>query len=558
MKFSNTFSVLKLSSYVDLYERDCSELIGLVPEAYIDESPSRKKFFHFFFNTNSVLGDFKKLQYPFYWKPDAWMIFNQLRRMFEDGEVGRQPIYILSSCVRVWLVHVLYGLFFSKIKCARDLDAYVKRVQIDALNEYQLKITQILDRPELDNVEKLKEIFRFDVDLTSMPCGVLLPLFETAEILSFDKTARVVESSLNAEQNELTAAVENDDGMNGVERNELLNMRFAQDLRIADVRRMLKSSKQIKIHLKQQSGTSDHDFREEQEHYLYSICLRTMTLPIGRGMFTLRTFEQLLIEHVGAPKLCLTGKSSTQNLTIELTHIETPPNMDLWPQFHNGVAAALRIKAPRNAPLNSAWIISNMPKSPTGVLQPENAGFLFGLGLNGHLANLALFNIHEYLVKGDSMTSVAVLLGISAAKCKTNDVMAMKMLATHVPFLLPPTLLELNVDPQIQNAAVVGVGLLCAESGNHRLAEALLREIGRPPTAQTDNFVDRESYALSCGLALGLVTLGRGNLTFGDPDFTLADELILLMNGGHKRPHHFATNQTPSNIMKVIENFSDF
>lgn len=481
--------------------------------------------------------------------------------MFVENEnddnqmISSAPVYIIAPCVRLWLVHVYYGLFFGKIKCARDVDGLIKK--IGDLNEYQLRVLKLLDRNDLDFYGKLKEIFSQTADTdpcidgASMPCGLILPLAETGEIFDISKATRPCYSKPMKDDKDFSSETTNDDGMNGIERSELLSTRFSDDLRIADVRRMLKSSKQIKIHAKQQTGTSDHDFREEQEHILLATCLRTMMLPVGRGIFTFRSSEHVLTEHVTIPKLCLTGKSSAQNLTIELTHIEIPANMDLWPQFHNGVAASLRIKVPRNKQLNSAWIISNMPKSPTGILQAENAGFLFGLGLNGHLSNLALFNIHEYLVKGDPMTSIAVLLGISAAKCKSNDVMVMKMLATHVPFLLPPTLLELNVDPQIQNAAVVGVGLLCAESGNHRLAEALLHEIGRPPTAQTDNFVDRESYALSCGLALGLVTLGRGNLKFGDPDFTLADELILLMNGGHKRPHHFSSNQTPSNIMKV-------
>lgn len=35
---------------------------------------------------------------------------------------------------------------------------------------------------------------------------------------------------------------------------------------------------------------------------------------------------------------------------------------------------------------------------------------------------------------------------------------------------------------------------------------------GRPPGPEMENCVERESYALTAGLALGLVTLGRGEV----------------------------------------------
>ena len=32
-----------------------------------------------------------------------------------------------------------------------------------------------------------------------------------------------------------------------------------------------------------------------------------------------------------------------RNTTVDLSHIDTAPNMGAWPHFHNGVAAGLRI-----------------------------------------------------------------------------------------------------------------------------------------------------------------------------------------------------------------------
>ena len=84
-----------------------------------------------------------------------------------------------------------------------------------------------------------------------------------------------------------------------------------------------------------------------------------------------------------------------RNATVDLTHIDTPANMSAWPQFHNGVAAGLRMA--NSSQVDSAWIVYNKPKG--NELNNEYAGFLMALGLNGHLNNLHTLNIHDALSK---------------------------------------------------------------------------------------------------------------------------------------------------------------
>lgn len=74
---------------------------------------------------------------------------------------------------------------------------------------------------------------------------------------------------------------EEDDGMEDIDRN-LLKLRFPEDHRVAEVRRLLQSSKPVPITLVQRPDVSDHDFIEEQEKHLYAICARTMALPVAR------------------------------------------------------------------------------------------------------------------------------------------------------------------------------------------------------------------------------------------------------------------------------------
>lgn len=323
-----------------------------------------------------------------------------------------------------------------------------------------------------------------------------------------------------------------DDGMEHMD-TKLLQLRFLDDLRIVEVRRLFASSKPVSIDIVQSLGVSDHDFIEEQEKQLFAICIRTMALPMGRGMFTLRTCTPVSTESLAIPKLCLTGKETVKGATVELQQIEVPQNMNQWPLFHNGVAAGLQI-TPDAKDIDSTWIVYNKPK----VAQEggaEHGGFLMALGLNGHLKTLSFMSIYEYLVKSDEMTSIGLLLGIAAAHRGTMDVTTTKMLSVHIEALLPATALELDIQQNIQVAAILGIGMVYQGTAKRHMAEVLLQEIGRPPGPEMENCIERESYALTAGLALGLVTLGHGESSTGLRDLQLPDTLHYYMIGGNKR-----------------------
>ncbi|XP_023031148.1 anaphase-promoting complex subunit 1 [Drosophila willistoni] len=315
---------------------------------------------------------------------------------------------------------------------------------------------------------------------------------------------------------------------------KLLRLRFPDDMRVEEVRRLLNSSEPVPIEVQQSPGTSDHEFIEEQEKQLFALCSRTMTLPLGRGMFTLRTIMPKPSDNMTMPKLCLVGKEPVKGTTIELQQIEFPANMHMWPLFHNGVASGLKV-SPHAQDIDSTWIVYNKPKSQANNAL-EHAGFLMALGLNGHLRSLSFMSVFKYLVKCDEMTSVGLLLGISAAHRSTMDTKITKLLSVHLEALLPATAMELDIPQSTQVAALMGIGLLYQGSAKRHIAEVLLQEIGRPPGPEMENSVERESYAMTAGLSLGLVTLGQGESPAGLRDLQLPDTLHYYMVGGAKRP----------------------
>lgn len=60
------------------------------------------------------------------------------------------------------------------------------------------------------------------------------------------------------------------------------------------------------------------------------------------------------------------------------------------------------------------------------LLQPSAvcAGLLYAFGLNGHIASMNLYTIHELLSGDDRLTSVGILLGYAVSKRATSEMQA--------------------------------------------------------------------------------------------------------------------------------------
>lgn len=149
-------------------------------------------------------------------------------------------------------------------------------------------------------------------------------------------------------------------------------------------------------------------------------------------------------------------------------------------------------------------------------------------------------DLHDYLSKGNDLTKVGILLGLAASRRGTMDSCAFVLLGIHLEGLLPSNeySTDMNVSPIVRVAAVLGTGLLYQATGHRYISEVMLNEIGRPPGPEMDHYIDRESYALSAGLAFGLVTLGRGNELMNivtSDGISIPDQLNHYMLGVHKK-----------------------
>lgn len=245
-------------------------------------------------------------------------------------------------------------------------------------------------------------------------------------------------------------------------------------------------------------------------------------------MFTFGSVETVTREAYSIPQMEYTIRIQPMNIQVNFDPAKVPSESLNWGQFHNGVAAGLRI-AKTAAGVESSWIAFNKPSD----LTPEHAGFLFALGLTGHLREMLTWHTFGYLTPKHDLTSIGVLLGLSAANIGNGNQHVTKLLAVHTPALLPTPTIDLNLSLMTQAAGLAGVGLLYLGSKNRRMAEVCLNQITRKDLIQPDLTNEhRDAYTYAAGLSFGMVMLGKGSAMPADLDWV--SRLNTLIHGEPK------------------------
>lgn len=334
------------------------------------------------------------------------------------------------------------------------------------------------------------------------------------------------------------------DGLQSVER-VAYEWRFTEDERMHEVCRLVRSSRAhyLKLEKTPETTAAANDiaaFRTRQQYKLLSLCRRALCLSIGRGMITLGSLNPQLAETMPIPPLPLFGRTPPNNSLVYLDTSSAPPALTRWPEFHNAVAACLRLSSiDGSASLCSVGVASskggNVTKSWVQYVKASNvapvmgannqtgsktntlAGILLALGLMRNLGVLSTHDILDYLTMGNETISVGVLIGLSATKLGTQDALFTKTLCLHMPSLLPAPLQagggagatgDVEISALVQTAALAGFGLLYCESCNRQIIEFLLGEVSQP--ANSNHLESRESLCLTASWALGMILLGRG------------------------------------------------
>uniref|UniRef100_A0A1X7SEP5 Uncharacterized protein n=2 Tax=Amphimedon queenslandica TaxID=400682 RepID=A0A1X7SEP5_AMPQE len=130
------------------------------------------------------------------------------------------------------------------------------------------------------------------------------------------------------------------------------------------------------------------------------------------------------------------------------------------------------------------------------------------------------------------------------------DLSLISLLSLYFPPLLPPDSVDLDISTMIQTAAVIGLGLVYMSSCNRFMIELMINEIGHSPGPECRFGLNRESYSLSAGLALGMIGLASGDNSV-IKGLNIVDQLRVYINGGMKRD--VSAVDTSSSSQLVLE-----
>ena len=326
------------------------------------------------------------------------------------------------------------------------------------------------------------------------------------------------------------------DASSEIERHAITRLLFQEDRRFQEASRLVNQTRPPVVECTPEPHWSESDLLEAQKELAQFVTRRTLSVASGRGMMHFSARTPLLTERVPIPAFSLqclmkprNTSESSQAMTFSADKAAFTEDKVCWAFFHNGASAGLMISRDAKG-IDTSWILYNKPPELTN----RHAGFLLSLGLNGHLKSLAKWVAFKYLTPKHTMTSIGLLLGLSASYLGTQDQLITRLLSVHVTRLLPPGAAELNLSPLTQTTGIVGIGLLYHNSGHRRMSEVMLSEIENNDSeegASDDTILRDEGYRLAAGFSLGLINLGQGKTLHSLHDLAVTERLLSIAIG---------------------------
>lgn len=310
------------------------------------------------------------------------------------------------------------------------------------------------------------------------------------------------------------------DGQSEADRIHITKLIFDKDRRYYEITSLLHQTRTQTATLHVGEDVDEFNTTLMKRKLAALVVIRTVTVPLGRAALFYSGRMPFLTEKFPIPKFNLNTLISPSMTTIVLQEDSVNAKVMEWGHFHNGVSSGLSI-SPSSKGLTGSWVNFNKPKENNA----QHAGFLLGLGLNGHLKKLEEWHIYNYLGPKHPLTSVGLLIGMAASLRGTKDNKLTKVLSVHAVALLPQGANDLNVPLIVQAAGLIGIGLLYLETQHRRMSEILLTQI-REQCSQVESFEEQESYRLAAGIGLGFINLGKGNDLKGLSGTNVIDHLL--------------------------------
>jgi len=316
------------------------------------------------------------------------------------------------------------------------------------------------------------------------------------------------------------------DGSAELDRQSVTRLLFKEDQRFAEAAKLVHPLHYPVARCTPEPEWSDTDLLEAQQELAKVIAVRTLSVSPGRGLLFYSARLPLLTEKFPIHGFTMSCVMKPADTTVTADRNQFTEDKISWAFFHAGVAAGLSISKDAKG-IDTSWILFNKPRE----LNNRHAGFLLALGMNGHLKSIAKWVAFKYLTPKHTMTSIGLLLGLSASYMGTMDTLITRLLSVHVTRMLPQGAAELNLSPLTQTSGIMGIGLLYCNTQHRRMSEIMLSEMENTDQDDASNPLDDlrdEGYRLAAGFALGYINLGHGKDMKGLHDMHITERLLTL------------------------------
>ncbi|KAG2219538.1 hypothetical protein INT45_003103 [Circinella minor] len=426
------------------------------------------------------------------------------------------------------------GIYRREIE---DIDDFIARPLLDVLESYCEKPLmtwtpehyRIIGRPDM--AEQMS-IVSTAIDPNAEKFR--LPVQEVGVI---DAKKNSIWSEKSTQDTESTTVAFESDKLNS----DTENLRFGYTGVLETVRASLDSTRVPEIVVPDRPDLADEEVTAEHQVHVVNLVQRTLALSVGRGLYSYGTYKPDLTKAFPIETINLSAKLLPLRTVVAVEERTWNQEYLNWAQFHNGVAAGLRISPSHK--VSGSWIVFSNPDE----LKPEHGGFLLALGLNGNLKHLPLIHWYRYMTQSCELATAGFVLGAAAAYRGTKDSKITKLLSVHIPALLPEQSTTLRHSILIQATCLLSLGLVYMGSCDRLMSSIMVNEMNRQAYADASMMdTDFESCSLAAGFALGYITLGSGGETPSLADLQLSNTLQELITGQARAAAAAAPPRDPS------------
>ncbi|KAG1466508.1 hypothetical protein G6F56_004676 [Rhizopus delemar] len=287
---------------------------------------------------------------------------------------------------------------------------------------------------------------------------------------------------------------------------KIAQLRFGLDKSIEKVRVMLDSTKAPDRYVTETPDLSDNDLAEKHQREVLMVTGRTITLSLGRCIYAFGTYIPDLTRDLPLEDMVFSAKIQPLRTIVQLDEEHITDEVLLWPKFHTGVAAGIRI-SPSNE-VNESWINFCFPKS----IEVEHGGILLGMGLTGVLKKLPVEYWYRFITSKCEQVMIGFILGACVNYIGTKQLNVTKILFIYIPSCVPGNDDAFEYSNQTIACNILGMGLVYMKSCDRSMLSIMFQELSRNAYSNASSFnSDYGSVSLAAGFAIGFIALGAGD-----------------------------------------------